>query len=78
MHNSLLLNAHGDVFNGVSLHPYFVYERREDSASSFVIHAIRKKFKLHDAKKAMKVDLQHVSYIISIIQLLVTVSPRGM
>ena len=79
MHNSLLLNAHGDVFNGVSLHPYFVYERSEDSASSFVIHAIRKKnLKLHDAKKAMKVDLQHVSYIISIIQLLVTVSPRGM
>lgn len=43
MHNSLLLNAHGDVFNGVSLHPYFVYERSEDSVSSFVIHAIRKK-----------------------------------
>ena len=78
MHNSLLLNAHGDVFNGVSLHPYFVYERSEDSASSFVIHAIRKKLKLHDAKRAMKVDLQHLSYIISIIQLLVTVSPRGM
>ena len=73
MHNSLLLNANGDVFNGVRLHPYFVYERSEDSASSFFIHAIRKKIKLHDAKKAMKVDLQHVSYIISIIQLFVTV-----
>ena len=43
MHNSLLLNARGDVFNGVTLHPYFVYERSEDSVSSFVIHAIRKK-----------------------------------
>ena len=41
MHNSLLLKAHGDVFNGVSLHPYFVYERSEDSVSSVVIHALK-------------------------------------
>ena len=32
MHNILLLNAYGHVFNGVSLHPYFVCERSEDSA----------------------------------------------
>ena len=44
----------------------------------FVRHPCNKKKKLHDAKKAMKVDLQHVSYIISIFQLLVTVSPRVM
>ena len=43
MHNSLLLSAHGDVFNGASLHPNFVYERSEDSVSSFAIHAIRNK-----------------------------------
>ena len=42
MHNSLVLNAHGDLFNGVTLHPYFVYERSEDSVSSFC-HPCNKK-----------------------------------